>query len=202
MSIIDRDPVTKERSSLYQFNKFVSDRKPIPLHSTRRRYDPKGFYAPIVSLSDPDYAETWSNIEMGKLLIDPDYIRRLTANPKTKEDLIGLFDPFFPCMANTVLIRYKSDLPQPFINYGVFLVYEERHDVFIKEIFKLEIRRNARLLTNESGVQEARNFTFSKYHFEKSRLNGQLYYGHRLTFSPEKDSHGRSYFFTAILAED
>lgn len=194
-----RERKVDEELVLYKFRPCGPLTRPIELKPTRRKNDPKGFYAPIADLKDPVMKLAWDTIKAGQTLLDPKYVQDALRIPVSLEDFLKGYHPFQPGLMNTVLIEYRDPPKIPWINYGVFLLYQEKESIFIKEVYTLSINKETDRKSRHKKLATEDHYVFGHYAFEQYQFDGVSHYAHHLHYRGHVPSMDLNYFFRSCL---
>ena len=189
---------TNEQVVLYRFHQCDEDKKPIIVQPTRRRNDPKGYYAPVADLKDPEMKRLWIDIKASQTLIDPVYIANALKSPVTVTDFLKQYHPHRPSLENTILIEYKEPPKLPWINYGVFFLHQKEEKLYIQEVYRLAVNR----LTAHRHPGVKAQYEFGEYTFEKLKYDDVPYFTHHLHYKGRPPATDQDYFFRSCPATE
>lgn len=167
----------------------------VPIHLTRRRREPSNCYAPVGDLSKPSIKRLWSDTAIAKTLIPDDYVHLCTLNPipfnKAHHDAsVGVFS-----LRNTVLVEYNTISTAAHSEFGVFLIFIEQEDIYVREFTRLRIKRCiADYQKNKNNEIDIVPYCLKNVSVMKASKDHRLFYFHQFTYKTHDGSDFKVFY--------
>lgn len=185
----------KEEKLTHSFFSGRESQPKVPIHLTRRRREPSGCYAPMGDLTSPPVRRLWADTAIAKTLVPDDYVHLCTLNPipfnKALHDAsVGVFN-----LRNTVLIEYNTISTAANSEFGVFLIFIEQNDIYVREFTRLRIKRCiADYQKNKNNEVEIVPYCLKNVSVMKANKDQRLLYFHQFTYKTHDDSDFKVFY--------
>lgn len=186
---------SNEKKLAHSFFSGSGSQPKVSLHLTRRRREPSGCYAPVGDLDSPPIRRLWSDTAIAKTLIPDDYVHLCTLNPilfdKARQDASkGIFN-----LRNTVLIEYNTISTAASSEFGVFLIFIEQNDIYIREFTRLRIKRCiADYQKNKNNEVDIVPYCLKNVSIVKADKDRPLLYFHQFVYKTHDDSDSKVFY--------